>query len=104
VALLGDAAHAMTPNLGQGGAQAIEDAAVLAHLLARDGDVPAALRAYEAARRPRVRAVVRQARRLGALGQWEGAAARAVRDALLARVPASLNRRAIVDAMRFPLP
>jgi hypothetical protein len=48
--------------------------------------------------------VVRQARRLGALGQWEGAAARAVRDALLARVPASLNRRAIVDAMRFPLP
>jgi 2-polyprenyl-6-methoxyphenol hydroxylase-like FAD-dependent oxidoreductase len=104
VALLGDAAHAMTPNLGQGGAQAIEDAAVLAHLLARDGDVPAALRAYEAARRPRVRAVVHQARRLGALGQWEGAAARAVRDALLARVPASLNRRAIVDAMRFPLP
>jgi hypothetical protein len=43
-------------------------------------------------------------RRPRALGQWEGAAARAVRDALLARVPASLNRRAIVDAMRFPLP
>lgn len=104
VALLGDAAHPMTPNLGQGGAQAIEDAAVLAHLLGRARDVPAALRAYEAARKPRVRAVVRQARRLGAVGQWEGAAARAVRDALVSCVPAAINRRAIVDAMRFALP
>lgn len=46
VALLGDAAHAMTPNLGQGGCQAVEDAVVLAHLLARDPDVPSALAAY----------------------------------------------------------
>ncbi|MFJ5830877.1 FAD-dependent oxidoreductase [Streptomyces sp. NPDC093089] len=42
IAWLGDAAHAMAPNLGQGGCQAIEDAVVLAHLLptgdGRDGD------------------------------------------------------------------
>ncbi|MET9064847.1 FAD-dependent monooxygenase [Streptosporangium sandarakinum] len=40
VALLGDAAHAMTPNMGQGACQAIEDAVVLAHV-AEDGDGPA---------------------------------------------------------------
>ncbi len=53
VALLGDAAHAMTPFTGQGACQAIEDAVVLAESL-RDGpDVPTALRAYETRRLPR---------------------------------------------------
>ena len=60
VALLGDAAHPMLPNLGQGGCQAIEDALVLAQEIGRmrertrgrvadggDGAVPAALRKYE---------------------------------------------------------
>ena len=44
VALLGDAAHAMAPTLGQGGNQAIEDAVVLAHHAAPDGDLAAAPR------------------------------------------------------------
>jgi salicylate hydroxylase len=55
VALLGDAAHAMLPFFGQGAAQAVEDAAVLASCL-RDADresVPQALLRYEHARRPR---------------------------------------------------
>lgn len=44
----------MFPFLGQGAAQAIEDAAVLARCLAGDpGDPPAALRRYEALRKPR---------------------------------------------------
>ncbi|HEX4832856.1 MAG TPA: FAD-dependent monooxygenase [Trebonia sp.] len=48
VTLLGDAAHPMFPFLGQGAAQAIEDAAVLARCLARDPQAPArALRHYE---------------------------------------------------------
>jgi salicylate hydroxylase len=54
IAVTGDAAHPMFPFLGQGAAQAIEDAAVLACCLAGDpGDPPAALRRYEALRRPR---------------------------------------------------
>ena len=54
-ALIGDAAHAMTPFAAQGAAMAIEDAAVLAELVAaRPDDMPAALAAYEALRRPRV--------------------------------------------------
>ncbi|MFC7757942.1 FAD-dependent monooxygenase [Catellatospora bangladeshensis] len=50
VALLGDAAHAMTPDLGQGACQAVIDGAVLAKCLA-DGDVPAGLREYDRRRR-----------------------------------------------------
>ncbi|WP_372341439.1 FAD-dependent monooxygenase [Streptomyces sp. CC224E] len=51
VALLGDAAHAMAPTLGQGGNQAIEDAVVLAHHAAPDA--PLDLAGYTAARQPR---------------------------------------------------
>jgi salicylate hydroxylase len=61
-ALLGDAAHAMTPFIAQGGAMAIEDAAVLArHLGATRHDPEAALAAYAAERRPRVRRVAKAA-------------------------------------------
>jgi salicylate hydroxylase len=64
--LVGDAAHPMLPFLAQGAAMAIEDAAVLADRLAQSpGDVPAALRAYEADRRPRTAGVQRAARRNG---------------------------------------
>jgi 2-polyprenyl-6-methoxyphenol hydroxylase-like FAD-dependent oxidoreductase len=84
VTLLGDAAHPMTPNLGQGGCQAIEDAVVLARELARSPtDLPRALGRYEARRREHTARVTETARRLGALGQWRLAPARAVRDALL---------------------
>jgi len=55
VALMGDAAHAMLPYMAQGAAMAIEDAAVLAKHLPKDVEnVPAALRAYERERKPRV--------------------------------------------------
>ena len=58
VALLGDAAHAMLPYLAQGAAMAIEDGAVLAEYLRGAADIPTALRAYEADRKPRVAKVV----------------------------------------------
>lgn len=65
VALLGDAAHAMSPDRGQGAGQSIEDAVVLAAVLAAGGSVPAALDAYDARRRPRTQAVARAARQAG---------------------------------------
>jgi salicylate hydroxylase len=53
VTLLGDACHPMLPFMGQGAAQAIEDAASLAACLRKLDDVPAALRLYEKLRLPR---------------------------------------------------
>ena len=63
VTLIGDAAHPMLPFLAQGGAMAIEDAAVLAQCLGREEDTERALRAYEHARQRRVARAQREARR-----------------------------------------
>lgn len=89
VGLLGDAAHAMTPNFGQGAAMAIEDAVVLARELVAHHDAPAALRAYELRRRPRVDELQRGARRLGAVAQWQSPIATWVRDRVVRMMPAS---------------
>ena len=64
VVLIGDAAHAMSPMMGQGGCMAIEDALVLAEELRSAGDIPAAIAAYEKRRRPRVDWVREQSRAL----------------------------------------
>jgi 2-polyprenyl-6-methoxyphenol hydroxylase-like FAD-dependent oxidoreductase len=62
VTLLGDAAHPMYPQGGNGGAQSILDVATLARLLKREGDPVAALRAYEDARLPATSKIVLQNR------------------------------------------
>jgi 2-polyprenyl-6-methoxyphenol hydroxylase-like FAD-dependent oxidoreductase len=67
VVLIGDAAHAMSPMMGQGGCMAIEDAVVLADELRRDPDVLAALAAFAARRGTRVGWVREQSRALGEL-------------------------------------
>ena len=58
VVLLGDAAHATTPHLGQGAGMAIEDSLVLAEELAVQASVSAALTAYHARRQPRCSYIV----------------------------------------------
>jgi len=72
VVLLGDAAHALTPNMGQGAAMALEDAYVLERALAEAESIPAALARYEAERRRRVKWVQDTSRRIGRVGQWSG--------------------------------
>ncbi|MFJ8294297.1 FAD-dependent monooxygenase [Streptomyces sp. NPDC094447] len=92
VALLGDAAHAMMPSLGQGGNQAIEDAVVLAHHLGPadahgTGSAPdRALAAYTADRLPRTTAIVRKAARTGAVTLLAARPAVALRSTLVGAV------------------
>ncbi|HEX6533730.1 MAG TPA: FAD-dependent monooxygenase [Gemmatimonadaceae bacterium] len=93
VVLLGDAAHAATPNLGQGAAQAIEDAWVLADRLANAATVEEALRAYEAIRRPKARFVVRRSWSVGRLAHLANPVGRAVRNLLVRLTPESVERR-----------
>ncbi|MET9954259.1 FAD-dependent monooxygenase [Streptomyces sp. NPDC006339] len=99
VALLGDAAHAMTPNLGQGACQALEDAVVLAAELDRtdDVDIDAALARYDAVRRPRTTAVAAAARRAGRMGQQlSHPLAVPLRNTLLRLAPSGAAVRAIL--------
>lgn len=101
VVLLGDAAHPMTPNMGQGGGQAVEDAVVLARCLASEPEVSTALTRYQALRVPRANGFVSQSRRLGEVGQWENSLARWVRDRLFQLVPQSSIRANLRRVLTF---
>jgi len=98
VALLGDAAHAMTPDLGQGGCQALEDAVVLASCVAGldigGSAVPPALSRYDTLRRPRTQEIARLASRLGRVGQADGVVGSRLRTAGLRMAPQRLMLRA----------
>lgn len=65
VALLGDSAHAMTPNMGQGGCMAIEDAVVLGKCLREHNNIEQGVLAYQALRVPRANQVQKMSRMLG---------------------------------------
>ena len=83
-ALLGDAAHPMTPNLGQGACQALEDAAVISWLAAGTGpdSVTGMLARYTADRLPRTTDVVRWSRRAATMTTWASPPAVAFRNTL----------------------
>src|SRR5262249_43769377 len=93
VVLLGDAAHATTPGVGQGAAQAIEDAVVLTDRLARADDVRTALAEYESIRRPRVEAVLKMSRRADKAAQLASPIGCRLRNAVVRTMPRRLQRR-----------
>ncbi len=102
VTLLGDAAHPMTPNLGQGGCQAIEDAWVLARELARDPS-PSGLRRYEALRQPRTKRFVEESWRFGGMSQSSNPLLIAVRNFAMRVVPQSLLDKSLAWSFAFDL-
>ncbi|MBL7978762.1 MAG: FAD-dependent monooxygenase [Bacteroidetes Order II. Incertae sedis bacterium] len=85
--LLGDAAHATTPNLGQGAGMAIEDALVLSKVLNDHSSLELALQAYVRKRQPRVRKVVQMSRQIGAVAQKTPGWLQPWRNALLRLTP-----------------
>jgi 2-polyprenyl-6-methoxyphenol hydroxylase-like FAD-dependent oxidoreductase len=91
IALAGDAAHPMTPDLGHGGCQALEDAVILAACFEGRRDPAAAFAAYQSARMPRVERIVRDSRRTGALFSIASPALSAVRNVALRLTPSSLR-------------
>lgn len=99
IALLGDAAHAMTPNAGQGGCQALEDAVVLAASL-RAGDAPSGLRAYDRLRRRRTQRIAAVSASAGRFIQHREAS----RDALVRLTPPGLVLRALSQLFRWQPP
>ena len=91
VVLLGDAAHAMTPNLGQGGAQAIEDAFVLAEQFEKAESITQAIDSYERTRMPRVNWIMKTAWSFGQMAHWQNPVARWARNSALQWTPSSVT-------------
>jgi 2-polyprenyl-6-methoxyphenol hydroxylase-like FAD-dependent oxidoreductase len=101
VTLLGDAAHPMTPNLGQGACQAIEDAVVLARCLGGGDGIPGSLRLYEERRVRRITTVVRRSRLVGRVTQLQNPLLCRLRDALAKRTSARAQLRQYEEIVRY---
>lgn len=88
IALMGDAAHATTPNMGQGACMAIEDAVVLAKCLAKIDSIELALIDYEVKRISRTTHIVNESWRIGKVAQWSNPFLVKLRNALITHAPA----------------
>ena len=109
LAVIGDAAHSTSPQLGQGANMALLDAAALSHALARTGSVEAALEAYAAARRWHVRVFQALSLAFTPFYQSDSVALPFIRDRLVAtvaRIPpapqflASMVAGTVIDPFR----
>jgi 2-polyprenyl-6-methoxyphenol hydroxylase-like FAD-dependent oxidoreductase len=92
VLLLGDAAHATTPNMGQGACMAIEDAATLANGLAKY-EPEEAFTKFEAHRIKRTTKIVNQSWQFGRLFQLENPVLRYIRDSVFKMTPKRVIER-----------
>lgn len=93
ILLAGDAAHATTPNMGQGACQAIEDAAVLASCLKQYESINAAFHAFEQRRTPRTTKIVNTSWTLGKVAQATNPILTTLRNFILKITPQSVNEK-----------
>lgn len=89
--LIGDAAHATTPNMGQGACQAIEDAYIIGKLLENSRDFNHIFKEFQKIRRPKVDYVVNTSWKIGKISQWEKG--NALRNFFMRFIPESTNHK-----------
>lgn len=90
IVFIGDAAHAITPNMGQGACQGIEDARILAECIGQYATVEQAFAEYDALRRKRVEKISKQSWVLGKMAQMENPITTVLRNRLMKLVPESI--------------
>ena len=93
IGLIGDAAHATTPNLGQGGAMAVEDALELVRSFDETGLNAAAFQRFERLRRKKVNWTVSTSWMIGRVCHIKNPIARTLRNALLMHTPQAFTRK-----------
>jgi len=97
ICLIGDAAHATTPNMGQGACQAIEDGLAIAEALAKykdfrkHDDMTTAFRQFQKVRRSKVNYVVNTSWQIGKIAHLENKPLRALRNGLFRMIPPSVS-------------
>jgi len=107
ILLIGDAAHATTPNMGQGACQALEDVAVLSQELKRTSDIRQAFKNFEKRRLKRTKYITDTSRQIGYAAQFTHPGIIAIRNTLMRIVPsqwtqAPLKKLLEVDFMAVP--
>lgn len=93
VLLVGDAAHATTPNMGQGACQAIEDAVILADELDKNRNIPEAFSSFEKRRMERTHMVVNTSAMIGKVAQTDNKLLAALRNVVMRALPQSFSKR-----------
>ena len=96
IGLIGDAAHATTPNLGQGGAMAVEDALLLADAFHELGLNPAVWRRFEQLRRSKVDWTVSTSWSIGRICHIGNPLLRSLRNLALSKTPARITQKKIL--------
>ena len=93
VCLVGDAAHATTPNLGQGACQAIEDAYVLGKLLDNGMPIENTFKAYEKLRRKKAHTIVNTSWTVGKMAHIENRLGIWLRNLVMKNMPKSDKKK-----------
>nr|WP_315032115.1 FAD-dependent monooxygenase [uncultured Chryseobacterium sp.] len=89
--LVGDAAHATTPNMGQGACQAIEDAYIIGRLLEKSSDFNLVFEEFQKIRRKKVDYIVNTSRSIGKFSQWERG--NSLRNFFMGLIPESTSQK-----------
>lgn len=99
--LIGDAAHATTPNLGQGACQAIEDAYIIGKLLEKNKDFNLIFEQFQKIRRKKVDHVVNTSLKIGQISQWEKGTH--LRNFLMRSVPEKMNQQMVERVIKLEM-
>ena len=91
--LIGDAAHATTPNLGQGACQAVEDAYTIGQLLDKGISIENTFQQYETIRKKKAHTIVKTSWALGKLAHIENGLGVKIRNFIMKNLPSALNER-----------
>lgn len=90
VCLIGDACHAMTPNMGQGAGQGIEDAYALSHCLQTQKTIEDCFAQYQILRFQKAKSITNNSWKIGKIAQLESSISRKIRNFVLRSTPSSI--------------
>lgn len=96
IVLIGDAAHATTPNMGQGACQAIEDAVILAQEMEKTNNPATAFKSFEKRRIKRTHEIIRNSEMIGKVAQLENPYLIIIRNLLMKNLPKNFNEQQLL--------